>query len=262
MEYREALITAYKENPCQVLPNAFWKTESQIQHLQLAYRIENGVISQLAAWDPHQLVVFWRRDRDQDPDLLIPVDDLSLALIHQDHYDGFPAHLFSRQKSYFRLIHQSQSRGKSTVVPKGFIFQEVKPEVEIADVAAFIDECYPDIKPTDDTVRSWMAHISYDPRLWFWVMDESKELPAGLGIAEIDQEIGEGSLEWVQVHPNYRGKGIGECLVIELISRLSGRVEFTTVSGEVGNKTNPEALYRRCGFQGSDIWWLLTRDGG
>ena len=69
--------------------------------------------------------------------------------------------------------------------------------------------------------------------------------------------IPEASLEYIQVLPEYRGRGLGECIVLELLTRLHGCVEFTTVSGEVESRTNPEGLYRRCGFRGDDVWWLL-----
>jgi ribosomal protein S18 acetylase RimI-like enzyme len=259
MEYRDALIKAYKGNPCQVLPNAFWKTESQINHLQVAYRIETGSISQLAAWDLNQLVVFWSRERDRIPDFPIPLESLSLVLIHQDHIDQFPTDQFSDKKAYFRLICKPQGEGDKGSVSGDFIFQGVDLRKEISDVAGFIDTCYPNIKPTDETVRGWLSHPTFDSELWFWVLDKENKNPVGLGIAEVDEGINEGSIEWVQVHPAFRGRGIGELMVKELIVRLSGKVEFITVAGEVGNETNPEALYRRCGFQGDDIWWMLTK---
>ena len=40
---------------------------------------------------------------------------------------------------------------------------------------------------------------------------------------------------------------------------LKNIADFTTVSGEVDNKTNPEKLYRRCGFEGDDIWYVLRK---
>jgi ribosomal protein S18 acetylase RimI-like enzyme len=131
---------------------------------------------------------------------------------------------------------------------------------EISDVSAFIDKCYPEIKPTMDTVRSWISHPTFDSTLWLWVRDADNGFPVGLGIAEVDSKINEGSIEWIQVHPEFRGQGIGRYLVMELLERLAGKVEFTTVAGEVENESNPEGLYRRCGFQGDDLWWLLSRD--
>ena len=39
---------------------------------------------------------------------------------------------------------------------------------------------------------------------------------------------------------------------------MQGIAEFATVSGKVNNPTNPESLYRKCGFTGNDIWHILT----
>jgi len=40
---------------------------------------------------------------------------------------------------------------------------------------------------------------------------------------------------------------------------MIGKANFVTVSGEVDNSTNPEALYRKCGFIGDDIWHIMTK---
>lgn len=36
--------------------------------------------------------------------------------------------------------------------------------------------------------------------------------------------------------------------------------DFATVSGKVNNITNPERVYRKCGFEGNDIWHVLIKD--
>ena len=62
-------------------------------------------------------------------------------------------------------------------------------------------------------------------------MDKQRNAPAALGIAEIDRNVPEGSLEWIQVLPSIKGKGLGKVLVLELLHRLKARADFTTVSG-------------------------------
>jgi ribosomal protein S18 acetylase RimI-like enzyme len=79
-----------------------------------------------------------------------------------------------------------------------------------------------------------------------------------LGIAEINRKVPEASLEWIQVLPNYRRLGIGTALVRELCMRVWPEVDFITVSGKVHSDSQPEKLYRCCGFTGSDVWWLLV----
>ena len=41
--------------------------------------------------------------------------------------------------------------------------------------------------------------------------------------------------------------------------RMQGIAEFATVSGKVNNPTNPQSLYRKCGFIGDDVWHILTQ---
>ena len=63
-------------------------------------------------------------------------------------------------------------------------------------------------------------------------------------------------MEWIQILPDYRGKKLGKMIVNELLCRMK-RAEFATVSGKINNPTNPERLYRSCGFIGNDIWHIL-----
>jgi hypothetical protein len=48
-------------------------------------------------------------------------------------------------------------------------------------------------------------------------------------------------------------------LVQELVYRLEQKVAFTTITGQVKNPCEPEHLFRRCGFAGRDVWWVLHR---
>lgn len=80
------------------------------------------------------------------------------------------------------------------------------------------------------------------------------------GIAELDKEIGEDVvLEWIQVSEQHRGYGLGKYVVSELLWRMKENAKFATVSGQCNNLTNPEAMYRKCGFSGSDVWHVLKR---
>ena len=259
MNFRDALTSTYCENPCQALPNALWKTLAQLEHLQTSICIEKDVVLNLRAWNEKNLMVYWTRDRTQLFELTQPQTCLNLALIHQDYLQAFPSKEFAIQKPYFRLIHrQNEPRGEA-ILPNEFSFDIVNIQQETEQVSQLIGQCYQDLQPTVESVRGWVKHQTFDPGLWVWVSDQSKGIPIGLGIAEIDNHVREGSLEWIQVLPNYRGMGIGKCIVQELLSRLEKRVNFTTVAGEADNPTNPEAMYRKCGFKGSDIWWMFEK---
>lgn len=102
--------------------------------------------------------------------------------------------------------------------------------------------------------KAYKNHPVYDPFLWVAVKDELTGKTVATGIAELDARIGEGVLEWIQVSPTYRGKGLGAYLVNELLSRLKGKADFVTVSGKIKNRTNPLKLYENCGFSEKVIW--------
>lgn len=99
----------------------------------------------------------------------------------------------------------------------------------------------------------------YNPKLWIWIINKETKKKVALGIADMDRDIGEGALEWVQVDSNFRGYGLGKALVNELLRRIALIGNFTSVSGELDNQTQPERLYRSCGFKGDRIWHIYRR---
>ncbi len=252
--FPDCLTGAYLQNPCRVLPNALWKSLDPAGQFQVECEQEQGRVKAVHAWKESALLVFW----EQVPTgwLTVHLDKFRFALLHEDDLHFISAKRFAQRTAYFRLIHRYTSEPAVKPVP-GFRLEKVDPSNQLASVAELIGRCYETIHPSEETVHGWSNHRVYDPELWVWAWDEHTGQPAGLGIAEADRRIGEGSLEWIQVLPEYRGRGMGRLLVQELLSRLGSRAGFVTVSGEVDNKTNPESLYRACGFTGIDIWWAL-----
>jgi len=256
MTFRDALVSAYCEEPCRVLPNAIWKTLTEVDNFETSFEVENSVVIRLEMWDEKGLHLYWHRDQ-HPPN--IPEDRISrlrFVLVHQDYLEAVPIERFATRKPYFRIIHSN--RAIPTVeLPLGFRIVNVNVDTEADAVAELIGKCYDDFLPNAQSVQNWAGHPVFDPDSWIWVMDERIGIPVGLGIAEVDPTILEASLEYVQVLPEYRGRGLGKCIVLELLTRFHDRVAFTTVSGEAKNRTHPEGLYRSCGFCGNDVWWLL-----
>jgi ribosomal protein S18 acetylase RimI-like enzyme len=255
--FTAALREAYLRAPGEVLPNALWKTLARLDGCQLHYeRKPAGPPSHLEIWQEQRLLLYWDAAREWkgiDPPLAAAIP---FALAHE-YYRPHLGRSFSRSRAYFRLVWRGGSADPR--LPAGFRFSEAQAEYEAEQAAELIARCYPDIHPSAETVLGWTKHPVFDPRLWVWAWDEARRQPAGLGIAEFDPTVREGSLEWIQVLPEYRGLGIGQALVRELLRRMKGKAAFVTVSGEVDNQTRPEQLYRRCGFTGTDICWLLEK---
>lgn len=132
-------------------------------------------------------------------------------------------------------------------------------EDDIPSLVEVINQTYTDLSVTHEQLIGYTKTIVYDRELWVLVIDKRDFRVVGCGIADLDRDLKEGILEWIQVLPAYRGEKIGQLIVNELLKRMKGKAEFVTVSGKTGNVTNPEILYRKCGFVGDDIWHILTK---
>ncbi len=255
MDFKDALLSVYKSRPCQVIPNAFWKTERLIDSLESDFT-KDGKVMELWLGDKTNLHIYWSRDRnelDLEDDYL---RNLKFALIHQDYINRILLEDFSEVQRYFR-IYRDMTEIPKIQMPEGFKIMDVDAENEADKVSKLIYRCYDNIKPGEEEVLSWTDHLVFDENLWVWIRDMKEEQYAGLGIAEIDKTVPEASLEWIQVAPEYHGKGLGKLIVYELLDRVNERVEFVTVSGEFDSENNPKGFYESCGFVGNDIWYVL-----
>ena len=188
---------------------------------------------------------FWKEKQ-------IVVPDNMLILHDKDFNESYLIEYNDEQ--YFRLKH-NLIEVNQPVPPNGFELCDAT----LSDFAKHINKCYKGSKITVDELNSFCKRTVYAQKLWIAVKDCKNNKIVGTGIAELDTEIGEGILEWIQVSEKYRGKGIGKFVVNELLQRMKGKASFITVSGQVNNSTNPEVLYRKCGFEGNDIWHIMHK---
>lgn len=171
------------------------------------------------------------------------------------HGDAFRTEMLEQftDEPYFRLRHDLQAL-KPTAVPQGYSLRQGTAE----EFAAHICACYGN-GMTAAEVRSFWEREGYRAELWLALQDDASGQIVATGIGELDPELGEGILEWIQVSEGYRGCGLGCYIVEELLWRMKGKAGFATVSGQCNNPTNPEALYRKCGFKGNDVWHVLRK---
>lgn len=201
--------------------------EDELQH----YRRDPARSSSLAWWET-KIKVQWP-----------PTIDI---LSSEDHpRDAAP-------QRYFKLVHQLDA---IPVAPHPHGIDVRIITVDEADaIATLINDAYGWTSITPDEVRSWADRPVHDPELWLGAYAGDRLI--GSAIADNDMEAGEASLDWVQVHPDWRGCGVGKALVCEVLHRASARADFATVSGDVDNDSDPEHLYRACGFEGDTIWHI------
>ena len=183
----------------------------------------------------------------------------NLSIVHDDEYMS-DLNTLSVDKLYFRLKHDLKSV-EEIHLDDIFKYRNVNSasKDDLNEVADIINKCYTDVKVNLEQVIGWTKSEVFNKNLWIFIVDTTSKRPVALGIAEVDKEVNEGMLEWIQVLPKYRGIKLGQAIVTKLLLTLSNYVDFVTVSGQVDNKTNPERLYRRCGFEGNDIWHITER---
>lgn len=178
----------------------------------------------------------------------------NMKIVHHEKFDNNDLNDYQDEK-YFRLIHHLdniQNNSSMDFSVKTAESQDISLIVEI------INKSYSDLSVSYEQILSYTKTEVYDKNLWILVYENQTNDVVGCGIADFDSDVREGILEWIQVLPEYRGKGIGKLIVNELLRRMT-KADFATVSGKVDNPTNPEKLYRSCGFVGNDIWHILTK---
>ncbi|MBN2048199.1 MAG: GNAT family N-acetyltransferase [Anaerolineaceae bacterium] len=256
--FEQALIRVYQQDPCGTLPNAVWKTIQRLPQSTHTFTLdESGNVSALRVEGDRALFLDWRAASTHHPADLPDLSEYDFALLPAARCEPLDTTDFTCER-YFRLIHRLADVHYSPL-PDGFCWKVADAASEAKRIARLINACYKDMSLGAEQVRQWQREPVFDPTLWLWMWDEQADRPAGLGIADFDSAVGEGSLEWIQLLPAYRGRGLGVCLVSELLRRLRTKAAFTTVSGQVNNASRPDRVYQRCGFEGNVVWHVLRR---
>lgn len=176
----------------------------------------------------------------------------NMAVIHDRQFPSEHSAYRSHER-YFRLFHNLRTISQTT---PDFVRLVTARESDLETIVSVINQCYPDIQVDHAQIAGCRRTAVFDPALWVLAVHEDSDVCAGCGIADLDPQAGELSLEWIQVLPQFRGQGIGQAIVNELLRRGAGKARFATVSGRADGSPAPERLYRSCGFTGDDIWHI------
>lgn len=178
----------------------------------------------------------------------------NMKIIHNNKFDEkLLDNYFDRR--FFRLIHNLSN------IPEINI-PEIKLEViqsnRTNELVDMINSSYAhsEIRVSEDYVRSLTTTQVYCSELWIGAILDEKLI--GSIICDFDIEVGEAIIEWLQTLPEYRNRGIATALVCKALKIMRSFADFATVSGECDNMTNPERVYRNCGFEGNDVWHILN----
>ncbi len=177
-----------------------------------------------------------------------------MRIVHHRDYDAASYDGYA-DEPYFRLLHPLKN-----LYPAGNSAFSCKTaaEEDLPLIVQIINRSYTDLSVTLEQMRGYRHTAAFAPELW--IIAYQAGTPLGCGNADFDPEAREGVLEWIQVLPEHRGRGIGRFIVNELLCRLEGHADFATVSGKVNSAAKPEMLYRKCGFTGEDVWHIMTKE--
>ena len=177
----------------------------------------------------------------------------SVTVIHDDAYNGHPED--TNVQSYIRLRHDLCDIPSDNI--RGYYIRPCMIPEDRNAIIRMIDQSYPNIRLTEKQLRDMSDDHVYDPSLWQWIIDTQTGEKVALGIAQYDAVMKEVVLDWIQVHPNHRGKGFGKMLVQSLLKGKQGKDRFGTVSCVYRNNGSPVRFYRECGFTGNDVWHVI-----
>jgi len=192
-------------------------------------------------------IPYWKAKQISIPDNMKIVHEKEFSIVLLKDYSDEP---------YFRMFHSLKELNK--VKLPGYDIMTATAE-DINTIVSVINKSYEDLQVSVEQIQSYTKTPVYRPELWILMKESVNGTCVGCGIADFDSEAEELILEWIQVLPQYRGKNIGTAIVKELLWRGREYAKFATVSGKVENKTKPEALYRKCGFIGNDVWHILHK---
>ena len=181
----------------------------------------------------------------------------NMKILHDKDFSADTLSDYTDEK-YFRIYHNLKEIPR--VITNDFEITTATRK-DIKAIVQIINDSYTDISVNKDLIKSYTKIPVYNAALWIMVKEKATGKYVGCGMADFDIEAKELVLEWIQVLPQYRGKKIGQLIVTELLFRMKDVADFATVSGKVDNLTNPETLYRKCGFIGSDVWHILHKKG-
>ncbi len=126
----------------------------------------------------------------------------SIEIIHSRDWDG----QYSSFRRYFRAKHDLNN-----LDPIGFDYGVISIDRQAEQLAGMINASYAHegIAVSEEDILQWKNHETFREDLWVHI-STGNGIMAASGIAEYDRICREGIIEWVQVLPEYRKKGLGK----------------------------------------------------
>ncbi|MCY3412214.1 MAG: GNAT family N-acetyltransferase [Candidatus Heimdallarchaeota archaeon] len=228
------LKNKYWEDPSGILPHAWWKTAVDGEIIKLEYLQDKFQLLIPSKYYISHGLISWINEISNET-ILTP--ELNKGIFGHNQY-----------QSYFKMTIRNYENVENNKYDS-IEFINVDVDYEVDKIAEILNTCYPGSNHTVESIQPWMKSPAFTNDGWKWLL--YKDEIAGLGIADLYQ--GELSLEWIQILPQYQGKGLGTELVTNFLQYFKNQCDFATVSGRLDNQSAYQ-LYRKSGFIDSKIW--------
>lgn len=244
----------YVQNPCKVSSLAFWKVAQLCRECE-TYSVTNKGYTYLYAIRNQRLEFYWSDDRQHFLLTQNELETLEFLVLHADFYRliadkmvGYQV-LESHPLLYDFATSQEVEAGDEFFIAN-FDFTRAQDFVLAAQM---LNRCYKTDHYNAAEVAGWCGLPVFDESMWLWVRSRASEEFVGLGISTYQVGIRECYLDWIQVLPGYQVRGLGRLLVIETVRRAIHKSDIIRVTGMVDD------FYRKCGFAGTESWYILTK---
>lgn len=144
-------------------------------------------------------------------------------------------------------------------LPRDFSFVSLDPERDAGRVTDIIHRAYPSLRRlvTAEQLQAMAKLAFYQPEHWFFLRHDGSGETVGVALGGFCSEMEEGFIDWVEVVPRFRGRGLGRCLILESIRHLCGSSRFITWTGSLDAPFVVGDLYKHCGFTRTRQWTVL-----
>lgn len=244
----------YVQNPCQVSDLALWKVEQLCRESE-TYSVINEGHTYLYAIRNQRLEFYWSDDRLHFLLTANEIESLEFFVLHEDFYRLIADKVAGYQvrESHPLLLDFTYSQGVKCSDDFFVADFDFAREQDYVVAAEMLNRCYESKHHSAATVARWRELPVCDESLWLWVRSRTSEEAVGLGISTYQVCIRECYLDWIQVVPEYQGRGLGRLLVSETIRRAIGKSDIIRVTGMADD------FYRKCGFVRTESWRIITK---
>ncbi|MBN1247981.1 MAG: GNAT family N-acetyltransferase [Anaerolineae bacterium] len=252
--FLDAVRARYRVDPCRVSCIALWKVE-QLCRASETHIVRAGAHTALYAVRDGRLEFYWSDDREHFALSHVGVAALDFLVLHEDDYLLVSSCLKDYEVSEsYPLIYEGPDCASVPVHDDVYVadFDFGRGE-SFVDAAELLNGCYPGHRHTAEEVATWCDLAVFDPSLWFWVRRSADDEALALAISTYQVSIRETYLDWIQVLPPARGRGLGHLLVAETLCRALPKSDVVRVTGMADD------FYRKCGFVGRERWRIASR---